>query len=278
MKKIIVAFLSVISLVFLMIVFYAFFSNLETENIIFTHKTAEAKGDKLIILRANTIGKNLSLEFFSINAGQKSKLLGSYGEYSLRAIYPLLKLDEKNNSYINAAFSYSLRILVKQVIALERVPEIESQSQVKQLFLDLCLDRYGKISFEDKFKLLRLLFRVDNLAVEVENIDKPEELNLDEDSAGCSVSLINTTQKNGLGRDMANLIEKNGFRVVKIDDDSETREESMVILARNESNCKELSGLLYTILPSDKKPKFDESLFSQYRADIVVLLGTDLLD
>lgn len=277
MKKIIVFLIFFASLIFLAIVFACYYSGVKSETIVFAHRSADVKGDKLIVMRVNG-GEDISLEFFNINANQKSELLGSYGEYDLRAIYPLLKLDKKSDSFINASFSHSLKVLVSKVIALEIIPKLESRKQVKQLFLDLCLDRYGKLSLKDKFKLIKLSLRMNDLAIEVDDIDKLEELEFDEDASDCSVALINTTAKNGLGKDIAELIEKNGFRVVKIDDSEENREESKIFLAQNEARCAQLSESLYRVLPANGKINLDESFFAQHRADIVIFLGNDLVD
>ncbi len=108
---------------------------------------------------------------------------------------------------------------------------------------------------------------------QVQNIELPII-----DEGGCSLAVINTTQISGLAGQVGGIAENMGARVIRIDSNDLDLEQSKLVV-KNLSKCRTVFTLMRQVLLGQPKRVEDEKqmdqLLSRFRADFVVLIGSD---
>jgi len=91
----------------------------------------------------------------------------------------------------------------------------------------------------------------------------------------CSVAIVNAANQNGLATQVSAVVENTGARVVQITTSEVVEEESKILYA-NET-CLDQAKTMTALTPYNNAPSFNTNLGTKYRADIIILLGSDIL-
>jgi len=91
----------------------------------------------------------------------------------------------------------------------------------------------------------------------------------------CPVAVINSSGVTGLATAFAQLLEKDGFSVVKRDSGQDILAESSLLIDPNISACQSLLDRFQQLIPA-KTINTDHELAQQYRAGAVIFLAEDL--
>lgn len=91
----------------------------------------------------------------------------------------------------------------------------------------------------------------------------------------CPVAVINNSNVTGLASAFAQLLEKDGFSVVKRDSGQDILAESSLLIDPDSTACEALLSRFQQLMPT-KVIKADHELVQQYRAGAVIFLAEDL--
>jgi hypothetical protein len=91
----------------------------------------------------------------------------------------------------------------------------------------------------------------------------------------CPVAVVNSSQVSGLASAFAQLLEKDGFSVVRRDSGQDILEESFLLIDPNISACQNLAARFTQLVPN-KMVTNDQELLKQYRSGAVIFMGEDL--
>lgn len=250
-----------------------------SQNIVIVNKTIEA--EKGSIMLASLDPQESRAQFVTFDSQLKTEVVGGYGRYELRSIYPLLMLDEKPAAEIRATLTFSLDRAVDTIWSLESVPQVTTKDQAKQLLLALAwgsqpsslglIDRVWLGWFAWRLEVSRVLLDTVKTEKELASADflslafKPE----------CTIAVINTTSISGVAGRVTKIFENSGGRVVRVADTPATLETSRVAIS-TDSNCLEVAEKVQQVVPTAIAIERSEQITAENRAEVVILLGKDV--
>lgn len=92
----------------------------------------------------------------------------------------------------------------------------------------------------------------------------------------CQVGVINTTSTSGLATRMSNFIEASGYPVVRLSDNQDNLESSIIYVNDSIPECQAEAQRLGQLLPTTAQIQADQNLARRHRAQIVLYLGQDI--
>ncbi len=215
--------------------------------------------------------ENNNIVLVKIDAKVETRLSGGYGEYTLQALYPLLKLDEKSEEEIRANFAQATMLPVGEVISFPDLNLLKDKSYPSLLWqLSKQVD-----SLVERWCLLRFFLRIPFFNSSTVSV-KEYLSDYSQDRLRCTVAIINSTQSSGLAAYFATIYEANQYRVVRVDSDTkQALESSEIYVAQSDAACNQEAVIAARFLPHSQI-KENELLGERYRADIVIFLGEDV--
>lgn len=237
--------------------------------------------------------------FYWLDGTEKISVPGGYGEYELRAAVALLALEKKNERQFRTGLSYALSTVITDVVAtdtwegnlvadIERQPLGEQTKQLSQYFYAKALRALPDLqTARQYFKLYRFFDHFISLHSSVPVL-KPSDLAEalkntslvpSQQTQQCPVAIINTTEVAGLATQVTGLVEQGGALVVRSEHEAQDSPHTTILTsAESAAACSDVLSLLDTVFPNGApQTQIDnDSLLTQYRAKIVVLLGDDM--
>lgn len=208
-------------------------------------------------------------------------VLGGYGDYQLKAVYPLLKMEKKNQSFQSAAMSWGAGLVVDEVFELNPQVRIESKKDLSKLLrrkIISDLAQPGRL-----IESLQLFFYTQSVPIELVNIEmdsvRLDELISSKDSMiyeDCPAAVVNTTSKPGLASKVSTILEKSGAVVVRITDQSSPYQLSTFVYEADNLICQALVDRTQALFPKQTVEIDSYQLRQEYRADLVIFIGEDL--
>lgn len=249
-------------------------------NLLFTNDTLDDQVNPLILLhflpseqRAVVVNLDPSIEV---------ELIGGYGFYKLRAVAPLLKLENKDSHFVTASYSFALDRLVDSVIMTSgNDHQVVSRRNVKLLIWQTFFRRlHSKAELVDLMKSYFFLQSLSAESVDViqaSDLDKLNQITIG-GSPNCSLAVINTTKSQGLATRVAQVIENSGGTVVRLTDSNQPLSNSSIYYSEKNLDCLAMTKRLKVLFPSSLEVEVSagERELSEYRADLVIFLGQDL--
>src|SRR5579859_6829302 len=181
-----------------------------TQNFLFVPRLMD--GYKGKILFAHLSPKEHKLDLVFLNSELESEVIGGYGNYQLKSLWPLLNIDHKDSYFLSAAGTFFLQNIVDQVIPTQHVPQNFSDLQTlfrQNIFKQLILYRFLSSLSPQQVST----YQVDTFT-DWQKIQ--EKLHYPQPDTQCSIAVINTTTTTGLGNTVANIIEKSGYPVIRV--------------------------------------------------------------
>jgi len=251
------------------------------QNIVFVTNTLDHNEGQILFLHISPAKPNLTLINFDANL--TVDVLGGFGEYPLRSVYPLLKSDQRPPIFIRSAMGQAMGLIVDEVWVIDEIPQLESPDQVKFFLSEVAIGKgSGRVGLSNRAWLgwLGSNTQVSDInilgASQSEDVEKAKAFfDYPSSTTRCAIAVINTTSIPGLGRKLSTIMEQSDLWVVRIDDADQDFPNSKVVL-RPDADCLQTSKSVSHLLPSEESIQEDQGLSQEYRADVVVFLGEDL--
>lgn len=286
-----VIFWSVIFIFFGVIFLYLFgfpslLKNVKTsENILFISDNLDGEINPIYIVHISSNDNENSLSI--VDGNQKVEVAGGYGEYDLKSIYSLLKIDKKSDQYIKSVFSRTLNLPIDKITTTnEYLVEISKPSELQYLFAKTAASRLSNLdlSFTVPLKLHYLantfsLESYDSLDHLEKDLYKLSTLDTDVYQY-CSVAVVNTTTENGLARNISKLVENTGAMVIRTDGSDEELQKTSIFYSDEMIDCSRLVDNIIGIFPTKPDIQHISKLKNsdQYRSRVVIKIGSDSIE
>lgn len=215
-----------------------------------------------------------------------TRVIGGYGEYPIRALYPLLAMENKSEQYQRAAHSWALSVLVDQVVptseSLSTQPLLLKKYLVAELKQQLRHSWHRPARFQE---WLALYFFVKDTPAEKFHWSTQKlvvgELGKTFTSSrhsSCPMAIVNTTPTSGIASRLTQLVEARGSSVVRVTDTGEKHEKSSIVINQENPECGIVAKQLLSAFPAKIEIIPNEALLAEHRAEAVVLLGLDVAE
>ena len=219
----------------------------------------------------------------SFPAEMELEVIGGYGKYPFRSLYPLAQLEKKDIFFVQAAYSLALENTIDQVWTSNEARVFAEPIDVKRLAQELLFYKIASPwTLSDRVRFYQLVHRLRPDQVTVTTISDmgqwqalSAKIAYPSEARDCSISVVNSTKIAGMGARVGSVFERSGFSVIRVTDQSTPLEKSS-ILTSNPEECANILQHVPHVLPFASQVKTDPNTLSQYRSPIVVILGQDI--
>lgn len=195
---------------------------------------------------------------------------GGYGSYRLNALYALYKLEGKNDRFIKGAFSQLLGIRLSGVFSYELTAEEAVAQEVRSSIPTWLLQSLVTWLAGSELPLFSSqassLESVHTQLASVEQTDVQRR---------CPVAVLNATGQKGLAQTFATMFERLHYVVIHTGTLTQERDQTEIIVSDSvecQQTAEELSAF-FTFDPVVKRESIENDEPSQYRAEIVIVVG-----
>jgi hypothetical protein len=250
----------------------------EDQHIVIVPKNLDVNTKQILLLTYHGSSKDIQLR--AIPADVEVRVVGGYGKYPLKSVYPLLVLDKKNRAVIQSTYTYGLQTPIDQVwvTAEDEVFAAQTVADLGKNILSRQIE--ASLSLKDRVELYQL-FR------EHKAENKVEYATLDAwhsslqglystDFKPCRVGIRNTQPIPGLGRELERVFSHAGATVVRLSDDSSNASTTKVLVQTGVPSCQVLLKHLRPILPGELTVEESNDVFARSRTELDVIIGQDL--
>ncbi len=243
-------------------------------------------GSKSPILLAHIIPQSQRIEVFSFPNETVISLIGGYGKYPLRSVYPLLHLDHKDAQFIRAAYTFGFNELIDQVWATPQAQSFADASQVKQFLTSVAFSPLSTpLNIFDKIWLMQFTHSLDVQQIEISSpkdltqwATMQDKVQFPSLAADCPISIVNTTGVSGVGGKVASVLEKSGFSLLRVADDDHVEAKSTIYVGNSQQKCAAVLAHLPALFPQAVSIRKDIQKTIQFRSEIVIFLGKESSD
>jgi len=256
-----------------------FFRSFDNQTLLLVHNNAEKSGAYLI----SADFTNLSLEVVPLDTEVEVDL-GDYGNYRLQAVYPLLaSVEKKPVNFVRLTYSFSLGRVIDEVWGVDQVLANSDQlNDLKQPFFSREFWQFpgslgNKLAWWSLISDPRTEVNYADLATSFP-LEKRIK-NTDSSLLLCTIAVINTTSVNGLAGRIEQVLDVDGFSIIRTDSEAQTLAKTELVVStdqNSQTNCRKAEQKLIKLLPGKVEVNVDDVLTKTYRADLVVKLGEDL--
>ena len=228
--------------------------------------------------------KNILFVTDNLDLSKSNFYLAQYREDSTNKSLQLssVALTRVEKSQLRFVASWELGLLVDQVIALP-VAELSQQSDlIKALRAKLL--KQEKFSWRSTSFLLKTWFSTRQVKANNFEFVASTKLQskLNQEANDCALAVVNTTSANGLAGAMAEILEQNGGRVVRITDQDQFYQQSVLsyeVMTQTQLHpCRHWIERLPALFFNQPQVEDQPTLGQKYRADLVIMLGQDLAE
>ncbi len=220
------------------------------------------------------------ITIWQVPASAPVPVLGGYGNYPLAAINRLLAIDGKEHVFRRAAMSQSLGVVANDVV---EAPVFPTQFQTKDDITKWWWESMTKQPMSARMWLRWYWFAknvpINNISIKTLNsIDELRQTVStlpDWSDDGCSVAIVNSTAQAGLASQFSRALETSQLRVIRVTDTNQPQEKTTIIMAESNEACQRAQASLESITPVSVIIENNLQKANQYRADVVLVLGTD---
>jgi hypothetical protein len=270
------ALLLVITLVLTKVFVSNFFSLEGSLNLVFASNNLNNKNAVYLV---KFIPDREEIEIKEMSGDIQVSLVGGYGSYRLQAIYPLLKLEGRDDDFIKSVYSLALETVVDEVVIIDNNFEISKKADLFHLLSKAVVQKLEKKQFSTAFlNLLMFSIRPSSKLLLTQINEKSEMIDssMDSISDDCPIAVVNTTETTGLANKVADVLEDNGFLVVRTTNDFNKLDKTKIYFDENMSKCNQTLIEVSKIIPNSENNEANGEMANQYRAGIVIMLGKDV--
>lgn len=216
------------------------------------------------------------------------RVLGGYGSYPLRSLAALLKLEQKDQQSILAAYNFALDEVIDEVYFLDSLPDTEQKNALNEILRELILSHWQHY-YQVPRNLLEAYFFLQTAPTVVSNqaIVKSDDLLLLRNGtymavsggAACPMAVVNATKQGGLATRVADVLEKDGFWIARVATSEMAVDQTTLYYTEElDDQCYEVRQRLERIFPKAPFPILDTAQLHYYRVNLVLVLGDDMVD
>lgn len=228
--------------------------------------------------------KNILFVTNNLDSSKSNFYLAQYGKDSTNKSLQLspVSLAGVGESQLRFLASWQLGSLVDHVITLPTT-ELSQQSALTQVIRSRLLNQ-KQFSWQSSLFLLKTWLSTREIKANnfkfTPSIGQQSRFN--QEAGNCSLAVVNTTNANGLAGAMAEILEQNGGRVVRITDQDQFYQQSILsydTARQNEDHpCQDWVERLPALFISQPQIEDRPALRQKHRADLVIMLGQDLAE
>lgn len=270
--------------------FYVFLS-------VFLKKSWTTTGDKNIILipqEKNGYSGNLlfahispishKMQIVLLNSELPVTVVGEEGQDPLRSVYAFWKIKKGTAQSLPATYSMALGTVVDQVWASDQTHFNPTQFDLNQLVQNVLFFKIdAPLTMGDRIWLYTFVHSLGAGDITVTTASTVSEwqknlanLSYASPNQHCSVAVINTIAVSGAGAHLGNLFQSSGLPVVRITDEQPSQVQSQLIVGTSEETCRDQQSQILAAMPVQLKVIQDKNRATQYRANLVLIIGGDL--
>lgn len=232
---------------------------------------------------AYTGSEQLQPQLFAIDGSEEVEVLGGYGKYKIASVAPLLKIEGKSEQETAAALARALGLPVSRIITLkEQIPQPATKSELVSVLYKSLFRQLTHLTIPRE-ELLFLEAVRQAPALEVYSLEDSQKaigrlLDLTaqvQQFSLCSVAIVNTTGEPGQARQLANMLERRGGRVIRITDIQEQSERTTVNYYSEESSCQSIISVVKTWFSKPLEISENSLETEKYRSQLVIFIGMD---
>lgn len=255
-----------------------FFSRHGTETVLFFTEKVDQAGAAVIRFHFDSA----RIDVYPLPSELPVEVMGGYGMYRFQAMYPLLAMEGKDLEYVRSTFSLSVGVLLDEIWrANQSLLDISDGSRLRS-FLSQHFWQNSYIPLSQKLAWLSLAMdkRTEvRVYPPLATLPAPEfqALQFFEQEPLCTIALVNTTTTTGLAGRIDQLLAGQNFRVVRTVSDTTPVEKTVAITAEQmPADCPDILRKIQRLVPEGMDHRLDTQETVQYRADIVIKLGSDV--
>ncbi len=259
-------------------------SGITQKNTVYVSQTLDSEDNIILFAQFN---KDLQTsKVFAVDGTMEIVVPNGYGTYALESLYPLLKMDAWEDATLKSIMGRALTVPVDELLVGEPILAANFTKKAAQKSLLTAIKGTSPFAIDQYVSLLRLYFLVSSrdeisFFTTDEGAKFAEEVTLvlGEGEEMCSVAIVNTTATPKLAAKIVELFEKNGIYVIREDSTmGELAHTSIQEKAGFSAACASLSTKLQAFFPSTTTTATQNKDTTRYRADIVILLGADIVE
>ncbi len=266
--------------------FLAFFkkswSDTSDRNILLLPQVVDGYNGK--ILFAHISPSNHKIDVVLLNPELSVNVIGGYDSYPIRSIFPLWKLENRDQHILPAIYSFALGKVVDQVWLSDKYNFNPADPNFKQITQNLLFFKItSPLTLGDRIWLYRFAQGLRPDEMKVTNVETladwqkvQQDIQFGDQSASCNFAVINTIGVSGAGTRVGKMLEGSGFSIVRITDESPAVEKSELILGDKSDQCQDQQDHTLNAMPVSLKITRNTNRANQYRANMVLLLGKDM--
>jgi hypothetical protein len=213
------------------------------------------------------------------------RVAGGFGEYPIRSLVALLRLDQADEQTILAAYNFALYEVIDEVYFLDYLPPLEDRRSISRLLWGMMGD-YWRTYYQLPSSLLATYFFIQNEP----SIHFNRVVHTQEDLASlrarsyaavgrsveCPVVVVNATDQTGLATRVAGLLERDGFWVARITSGEREIVNTTLFYDSDLAHCQDMKARLQRVFPRQPELIEDRVRLRHYRASLVIVLGQDI--
>lgn len=261
-----------------------FLTNLPNKNSVYVSNTLDSENNIILFAQFNENAEKSKV--FAIDGTVEVAVPNGYGTYALESLYPLLTMDNQEEETVRSIMSRALTVPVDELVVGEPILAEGFTKESAQASVLSALRTDPIKNVQEYLALLRMYFLISSQSdipffstAEVTDLTDSAALVLADGEETCAVAVVNTTKTPKLAATTAALLEKNGVYVIREDSIPNTLEATSILEKSSGAtdSCAGLASKLQSFFPATTTKSLQNAETQRYRADIVILLGEDVV-
>ena len=258
-----------------------FFHAEHEKNILIVGSTINERAERLYLVRIEPVTRKVEVR--RLSGELDVELIAKYRQYPLASVAPLVYRYSEDLQEVKALYNFALGQVLDELYFVPEVGEVETAADLERIWWRIWCDEFARTTwinrdlFDNYFEVRAARY------FDVWDVRDLEALSGNAPSlsreklSGCSVSLINAAQTNGLARRVSNMLEPYGVAVVRWETASETVDKSVIYYDETNHDCQQLAQIVQNNFPKgiDLVPD-GGNLGSKHRTMAVIYLGGEL--
>jgi hypothetical protein len=248
----------------------------EPKLLLLVPKSVEAEDKRMYLVQLAPEFKDSYI--LSLKPDQEVQLPAGYGKYRLSAIYPLLKIDKRDDQFITASFSRGLGRVIDQTYGLESLA-FNEMTFSRTIFNIVTSQLLSTQTVHLEAVKLWYFARQGMPVSEVGTVadvhatlaqKNTEDRNLNE----CQLGILNASGQDGAATALSNLFENSGLITIRTSSYPQ-EEPTTTVFHSGKEECARVVAMVSKAFVKKPVITVDEKITTQYRAPIVIILGKD---
>lgn len=243
------------------------------KNIVFTPDIKSGVEGRILL--AEFYEKTNSINVIKLSGEMKETLMGGYGEYQLKAVNGILKIDKKGRGYIKSAFGHFLKRGIDEVVEYKSGSKLpENKIELMKFFMENKETIFDSLLVKDTDSEKISFIEINNKEEWEQYLKKQLTWKINEE---CTVAVVNSTSLVGLATEFGQILENSGIEVVRSTNNIWGESKTAFYVDDLES-CDQVKQRVKSLSPISLEESLDTGKTSEYRANMVLFIGDELAE